>query len=76
MSTTTQEKSRRGRPRLQLDEPAIVEAYVDGESVTGIARRLGVDRAPIRRVLDEADVPRRDDRGAHWAHKRAHREAS
>lgn len=59
-----------GRPRLPLDTRAVVKAYIAGESLPKIAKRLGVDRSRVTRAVDEAGITRRDDRGAHWAAKR------
>jgi hypothetical protein len=58
------------RPRLPLDEHAVLEAYAAGDSINAIALTLGVDRSRVTRVVDEAGV-RRDDRGRHWAARRA-----
>lgn len=61
------------RPRIQLDETAIAQAYTEGDTILGLALEHNVDRDVIRRILDEHDVPRREDRGRHWAAKRAAR---
>ena len=47
-----------GRPRLAVDETAIVHAYTRGGTVLALARQHGVDRTVIRRVLDDHDVER------------------
>jgi DNA-directed RNA polymerase specialized sigma subunit len=60
------------RPRLPLDEQAVLQAYQEGDTLPTIAERLGVDRSRVTRVVDEAGV-RRDDRGRHWAAKRRER---
>jgi hypothetical protein len=41
------------RPRLHVDEQAIVRAYADGTSVNRLAYEHGVDRYVIRRVLND-----------------------
>lgn len=45
------------RPRLDIDEQAVVSAYEGGASILGLATELGVDRYVIRRVLTDHDVP-------------------
>lgn len=59
------------RPRLDVDETAITQAYADGATISGLAFAHGVDRYVIRRVLDDHDISRIEHRGAHWAAKRA-----
>lgn len=59
-----------GRPRIKVDQLAVVIGYALGYSVTQLARDIGVDRSVIRRVLADEGVELRDDRGAHWAQKR------
>lgn len=61
------------RPRLVLPETDIAAAYTDGQTILALAQLHGVDRDVIRRILTEHDVPRREDRGRHWAAKRAAR---
>lgn len=59
-----------GRPRLPIDHARILALYQHGqESVTSIARLLGVDRSRVRRVVADAGLLR-DDRGSHWSQKR------
>lgn len=58
------------RPRTAVDEEAVVAAYAAGQTIAAIAREHEVGRAVITRVLDEHEVPRRDDRGRHWAANR------
>lgn len=65
-------RRRGGRPRLPIDEAAVLAAYSRGDSVARIAGHLNVDRSRVRRVVEEAGVLR-DDRGSHWAAKRAER---
>lgn len=57
------------RPRLPIDEQAVLTAYQSGDTIPTIARALGVDRSRVTRVIDEAGL-RRNDRGAHWAKNR------
>lgn len=64
-----------GRPRLPINATAVLASYAAGRSVAAIAKALGVDRSRVRRVVEDAGVLR-DDRGAHWAGKRAERKAS
>jgi len=45
-----------GRPRMPLDDAAIIGAYLDGESETAIAKRLGVGRTTVHRRLVSAGV--------------------
>lgn len=49
---------RRGRPRLAVDEAAIIGAYLTGTPILQLAHDHGVDRYVIRRVLDDYNVPR------------------
>lgn len=63
------------RPRIRLDELAIAQAYTNGATILGLATQHGVDRDVIRRILDEHQIPRVENRGAHWAAKRAARQA-
>jgi hypothetical protein len=48
--------ARVGRPPLDLDEAAILEAYTGGQSVASIADALGCTPPPIRAVLTGAGV--------------------
>lgn len=62
------------RPRFTMPEHAIVTCYLAGDTVTYLAKILGVDRSVIRRVLEDNDVTLRDDRGRrpnHWTQGRA-----
>lgn len=55
-----------GRPRLPIDRDQVLRLYAQpGQSVTSIARTLGVDRSRVRRVVAEAGVLR-NDRGHPW----------
>jgi DNA-binding transcriptional MocR family regulator len=59
-----------GRPRLPLDPVPIVTAYLDGESVFHIARRLHISRERVQRALEESEVElRTDDQGRHLREK-------
>lgn len=49
-------RRRVGRPRLPIDEEAITSAYAAGESLEGIARRLGIDRGRVTRTVEEAGL--------------------
>lgn len=64
------------RPRIKLDESAIARAYAGGNTILGLASAHGVDRDVIRRILTEREVPRREDRGRHWAAKRVAKAAA
>jgi hypothetical protein len=55
-----------GRPRLKVDEPAIIEEYQQGVPILRLAQRHGVDRYVIRRVLDEHHVPRNRRHGQRY----------
>jgi hypothetical protein len=56
---------RRRRPTVDLDEPAIVQAYLAGETAPTIARRYGVQPNRIRNLLFAHRVQLRDDRSGH-----------
>lgn len=60
IDTTTNHRSRPASNRLDVDVPAIVAAYVSGESELSIAKRTGLTRIVIRRRLVEAGVDTRD----------------
>lgn len=52
-----------GRPRLAVDETAIITAYEDVATILGLARTHSVDRYVVRRVLDNHYGPDRDTNG-------------
>lgn len=47
-----------GRPRREVDEAAIVELHASGLSLRAIARRIGVCRSVVTRVVREHDARR------------------
>ena len=55
-----------GRPRLKVDEAAIITAYQQGIPILRLAEQHGVDRYVIRRVLDDHDVPRNRAHGQRY----------
>lgn len=50
-------------PRPTTNTAAIVESYLAGNPMIEVARLTGYARATVRRVLDGAGVPIRDERG-------------
>jgi hypothetical protein len=54
------------RPRLKVDEEAIIRDYQQGMPILRLAAQHNVDRYVIRRVLDDHEIPRNRSHGQRY----------
>lgn len=48
-----------GRPRQKVDRTELLRGLADGEGLSGLARRLGVSRTVVRRILGEMGLSKK-----------------
>jgi len=69
----TDERKRRGRPRLDLDDAAICTAFDSGMSIRAIAQQFSISRGAVRRRLPPGESSRQsiitDNRPQRAGHK-------